>query len=249
MKTLLSLFDYSGVWGQPFADNDWNVIPWDIKRAEFMDINLLASTEAVLEMFEDVDALLAAPPCTDFTVSGAQYWPQKDEDGTTEISMELVRQVLRLVDLFRPTDPDYDGVFFWAMENPVGRIQKLFPELEKPVYFNPWEFAGYLNPTKKELLNLDRILLKNGKDVTWEETELVVKLNAYSKKTGLWGEFNHGMVKKPIEIVKCAEQGSFTQRYGGKSVATKEARSNTPLGFAQAFYDANKEHRIIDIYA
>ncbi len=244
MKTLLSLFDYSGVWGEPFFGNGWDVIPWDINRSEFMDINLLSSAEKVLDMFQNVDAVLAAPPCTDFTVSGSQYWPQKDANGTTAISVELVNQVLRLVDLFRPTDPEYDGVFFWAMENPVGRIQTLFPHLERPMYFNPFEFAGYLNPTKKELRELDRIRKKDGKDVTWEETDLVIRLNAYTKKTGLWGEFNREMVKKIIPPVKCAPQGSFTQRYGGKSVETKEARSNTPLGFAQAFYEANKDHSL-----
>ena len=32
-------------------------------------------------LHDDIDGILAAPPCTDFTSAGAQYWAQKDKDG------------------------------------------------------------------------------------------------------------------------------------------------------------------------
>jgi hypothetical protein len=242
MKTLLSLFDYSGTWSQPFEDAGWNVIRWDIKTEEFMDINFLEDCEMVLDMFEDVDGILAAVPCTDFAVSGAQYWPKKDENGTTQASIELVNQVLRLVDLFEPTDPDYydeGGTFFWAMENPVGRINKLFPWLDKPLYFNPCDFAGYLNLSESDLSELNRIRMKNGEDVSREEIEFVIKCEAYTKKTGLWGSFNRNLVNKPIEPVRVCKQGSPVQTFGGKSDKTKENRSVTPNGFSIAFFNAN----------
>ena len=241
---LLSLFDYSGVWGSPFAENGWDVIQWDIKIDEFMDINLLDSAETVLEMFEDVNGILAAVPCTDFAVSGAQYWKKKDADGRTAASVEMANQVFRLANLFRPTDPEYDEPFFWAMENPVGRLNTLFPHLEKPYYFNPCDFAGHLNPSPTDLRMLDLIRNKNGIDVKAIENEFVVNANAYNKKTGLWGEFNRDLFKMRIEPVKTSAQGSFTQRLGGKSAKTKEERSVTPLGFAKAFYEANKDHTI-----
>jgi hypothetical protein len=249
MKTLLTLFDYSGAWAQPFADNGWNVIQWDIKIEEFMDINLLDSAETVLDLFEDVDGIIAAPPCTDFASSGAQYWGKKDAAGTTEKAMEYVRQVLRLADLFRPTDPDYfeedeENVFFWAMENPVGRMNTLFPELEKPYYFNPSDFAGYLDITAADLQRLDVLRAKNGEGITAEENEFIIRANAYTKKTGLWGEFNRNMERRVIQPVKSCKQGSFTQRLGGNNAATKEARSNTPEGFALAFYQANFNHQV-----
>jgi len=47
------------------------------------------------------------------------------------------------------------------------------------------------------------------------------------------------MVKKPVPPVKGAPQGSPIQRLGGKGAKTKEIRSNTPAGFAQAFFQAN----------
>lgn len=244
-KRLISLFDYSGVWGLPFAQNGWEVIQWDIKLNKFMDINLFKRAGQVLEMFEYCDGILAAPPCTEFTASCAQYWKVKDEDGRTAAAIELVKQVERFADLFTPTDPEFDGTFFWGLENPVGRIGKLtnIEGAGKPVFFHPWEFAGYLNPSEQVLKELDHIRAKDGEDVTDEESDFVVKWNAYTKKTGLWGDFNRTLVKKPVEKVKCSPQGSFTQRLGGSSVKTKEERSNTPYGFALAFYEANKEYR------
>lgn len=243
MKRLLSLFDYSGQWSRPFFEGGWDVIQWDIKLNEFMDIMTIDGVEFCLDNFEDVDGVLAAVPCTDFTVSGAQYWPKKDADGRTKISLEYVYQVMRIVDLFRPTDDDYDGTFFWALENPVGRLPKLVPQLGKPWYFDPWEFAGYQVKDKKTLKELDRIRLKDGKEITPDEFQLVVDSNAYTKKTGLWGEFNREMKKNPIQKIRLTNQGSFTQKYGGKSDKTKEARSHTPEGFAQAFYLANRNYK------
>lgn len=249
MKTLLSLFDYSGIWSSPFARNGWNVIQWDIKLSEFMNINFLTSAEQVLEMFENVDGIIAAPPCTDFAVSGAQYWNKKDNDGRTAKSLAMVHQVQKLVDLFAPTDPDYDDVFFWAVENPVGRMGKL-TGMDKPMFFHPSHFAGYITTKESDLQKLQEIRSKNGIDVTNAENDFVIKCNAYKKLTGLWGDFNRNLVKKKIEPVRTAPQGTFTQRYGGKSEKTKELRSNTPEGFAIAFYEANKdwiynEHHLI----
>lgn len=242
MKTLLSLFDYSGEWSAPFYRNGWNVIQWDIKITDFMDVNDIGSVEEALDLFEDVDGILIAVPCNEFTAAGAQYWPAKDEDGRTEAAKRLVSQSLKLVDLFKPTDPDYDGTFFWALENPVGRIGSIFPELGKPWFFNPCDYAGYLKPSRSILERLDKIRAKNGLGVTKEEADLVVTWSAYNKKTGIWGDCIKPAVRR-IEPVKCAPQGSFTQRLGGNRTKTKEERSITPAGFAEAFYQANKDYK------
>jgi hypothetical protein len=235
MKTLLSLFDYSGAWGEPFMDHGWNVIPWDIKIDDLMDINLLEDAETVLDMFEDVDGILAAAPCTDFASSGARWFKGKDQSGQTEKSVELVNQVLRIVDLFRPTDPDYEDTFFWAIENPVGRIGRLCG-LTDPLYFQPWQFAGYVpqDPDK-----LAAIRSKKGIGVTREEADFIIASNAYTKKTGLWGEFNRNLIHKPVQAVMGNQYGTPLMRFGGNSAKTKELRSNTPAGFATAFAAAN----------
>lgn len=243
MKTLLDLFDHSGTWAEPFEQAGWNVIQLELKHG--VDLLQFQSVEDVFDFgIEDVHGIIAAPPCTDFAVSGAQYWTKKDLAGFTAKSLELVHQVQRFADLFTPTDPDYEESFFWALENPVGRLPQLVPELEaygKAYWFQPCDFTGHLKPSRKVLDRLDVIRAKNGKGVTNEECDFVVKWNAYNKKTGLWGNFNRNLTVKPVEPVRCSEQGSFTQRLGTKSEKTKEQRSNTPLGFAKAFFQANHD--------
>lgn len=231
----------------PFERAGWNCIQWDIKLDEFMDINFIEDAEAALDLFESVDGIIAGPPCTDFTSSGAQYWPAKDANGRTEAALQLVHQVQRLADLYKPTDPDFyeesGNPFFWAVENPVGRLTKLAPGLGAPTYYQPHDFAGYVIKSKADLRRLEDIRAKDGKGVTAAENDFVIQAGAYSKKTGLWGEYNRQLVVRPVLPVKTAPQGSFTQRLGGKSDRTKELRSMTPAGMAEAFYQANKDYQ------
>jgi site-specific DNA-cytosine methylase len=201
LKTLLSLFDFTGNWSRPYAENGWNVILWDIKHtcdlySTFSDINVACAEyfyENIFDNYGTVDGILAAVPCTDFAGSGARWWKYKDESGSTEKSIELVYQTLRIIDLCMPD--------FWAIENPVGRISKLVPELGKPWYFQPYWFG-----------------------------------EPYTKKTGLFGNFKK---PKPTNIVEPIEGSMMWKKYGGKSEKTKEMRSITPKGFANAFFKYN----------
>lgn len=242
MKTLLSLFDYSGQWSEPFARNGWNVMQWDIKLADFMDINFITDAGAALDLFEDVNGIIAGVPCTDFAVSGAWKWPEKDADGRTAASVELVRQVQRLANLFTPTDDEYDDVWFWAIENPVGRIAKLC-NLDEAMWFHPWEFAGYVKLNREEKERLTQIARKRTDEITQDDAIFIMDTNRYTKKTGLWGDFNRDLKKRPVQPVRASDQGSPLQKFGGKTERTKEIRSLTPLGFAQAFYEANHNYR------
>lgn len=207
MKTLLSLFDYTGQWSEPFLQGGWNVVQWDIKLSghqdnfsTFGDINEASADmfyEQIFENFGTVDGIIAAVPCTDFAVSGARWFAEKDKRGDTDESIELVWQTLRIIDLCKP--------YFWCIENPISRIHTLVPEIGKPVmYFDPCDFG-----------------------------------DPYTKKTALYGQFNTKLKKTPVEPT----EGSKMHRlYGGKSERTKAMRSVTPKGFAEAFYQANKNY-------
>lgn len=142
MKTLLSLYDYTGNWAEPFANAGWNVILWDIKHqcnffdtfCDIMDASADYFYEFVFDNWGTVDGIIAAQPCTDFAVSGAKWFAKKDADGSTAFSIELVHQTLRIIDLCQP--------FFWCLENPISRIHSLVPELGTPrMYFHPYEFG------------------------------------------------------------------------------------------------------------
>jgi hypothetical protein len=61
------------------------------------------------------------------------------------------------------------------------------------------------------------------------------------KRRGYGGVFNVPETN-PVEPIKYSSQGSWTQLLGGKSERTKELRSMTPEGFAEAFFKANNPH-------
>ena len=203
-KTVLSLFDFSGNWSKPYAEAGANVIQIDLKLGiDVMDIIREWLDENILSGYESVDGILAAPPCTDFAVSGAQYFAAKDADGRTAKSLELVRQVLRCVEYLKPD--------WWAMENPVGRLNTLLPELAEygPWYFQPCDYGDAY--TKKTGL--------------WGRFTPPLPL------------FIGG--DRSVNPIRACSQGSWIQTLGGKSERTKQLRSMTPMGFAYAFFRAN----------
>lgn len=146
-KIILSLFDHSGVWSRPYERAGYNVLRHDIKDGWDICENFPYGYRCTRAY-----GILAAVPCTDFAVSGARWWAEKDKPGsatceccetTTEHSIMLVLLVLHLVDLLKPE--------FWSLENPIGRIQKLVPELGNPkLIFNPCDFGDLY--TKKTCL-------------------------------------------------------------------------------------------------
>lgn len=93
---------------------------------------------------EKVKAILAAPPCTHFAGSGAQYWKQKDSDGRTQEGLDVVDMCLDIIGHFSPE--------IWALENPVGRLPKLRGDRLGKVrlkfnpcdYGNPWTKKTYV---------------------------------------------------------------------------------------------------------
>ncbi len=215
MKTLLSIFDHSGIWSKPYKEAGWNVIQHDIKLGvDIFEDTIPAAIQDAVDG-NKVNGILSAGPCTDFAASGARWWADKEFqpadynskdvafDSTVEMSVYFVLATLFIVELF---DPE-----FWAFENPVGRVNSLIPDMAAygPRYFQPYWYG-----------------------------------NPYSKKTGLWGKFNfpepNNVVEPVYYINESGKRGSYMwAKLGGKSEKTKALRSITPAGFAQAFYDAN----------
>lgn len=230
-KTLVSLFDYSGTWCAPYYEAGFNVVQLDLKHSEAADVKKFCVEYLVDELgLDEVDGLLMAPPCTDFTISGNQYWAAKDTDGRTAASLHLVRQGLRCVEYFKPD--------FWSLENPIGRLPKLLPELGKAFVWHPWEFAGHAEPF---LSSRDRIRLAEleaGAEVSRSDIDIIKRSGRYTKRTCLWGRFNRPQ-RDPRFAIRCCKQGSWLQMLGGDRDSTKEARSDTPDGFARAFFAAN----------
>lgn len=191
-RTVLSLFDLTGEWSQPWRDAGYNVIQFDIQSGQdVFDF----SVEYFTENYDltDVYCILAATPCTDFASSGAKHFLKKDADGRTEQSVELVNKAAATIEYFRPA--------VWALENPVGRLSNLTGLPEPRLSFQPHHFG-----------------------------------DPYTKRTMIWGQFN---AELPTANVHPSEGSKMHSQYGGSSIETKNARSETPEGFAYAFFMAN----------
>jgi len=138
-KKIISLFDYTGQWAEPYRLNNYDVMQVDIKNGfDIMQFDYWAFKPGT------VHGILAAPPCTDFAVSGAQYWPTKDETGATHKSVAMVLKTLLIISHIKPQ--------WWVLENPIGRLPQLVPELKKHRMcdFDPCEFGEPY--TKKTVL-------------------------------------------------------------------------------------------------
>lgn len=241
MNFLLSLCDYSGQWAKPWREAGYTTILVDPKHPpgvsvradamilfggtvdDFRDSRLITKVKG---MRQDI-VVLAAPPCTDFSRSGAHTWEAKDLDGRTGESISIVMDCLRVVDDVKPR--------IWALENPIGRMQRLVPAVGKAVCtVEPYQFA---DREDKSAYSEDTAIGKflrtqwNGEPEYWE---------AYRKKTKLWGSFEKPVPNHSIEPIQYCEQGSWLMLLGGKSERTKALRSMTPTGFARAFYERNR---------
>lgn len=224
-KIILDLCGGRGSWSEPYAEAGY-------------DRRVITLPEYDVRSYDpppNVWGILAAPPCTHFSLSGAQYWKAKDADGRTAEAVGIVRACLRIIEISKPK--------FWALENPRGRIQKLVPEIGPlKEEFDPCDFAGwgdmiYRCPCGYEF---EYELGKYGcPNCVGENVAALGYQDAYTKKTRLWGDFVPPFRKKAPPVRYC-KQGSWIQKLGGDSEKTKELRSITPAGFARAFYEANK---------
>jgi hypothetical protein len=120
-KIILDLCGGTGSWSQPYRDAGY-----DVRLVTLPDSDVREYVSP-----DDVYGILAAPPCTHFTNSGAQYWKIKDQDGRTLADTQIITHCLRVIALAQPK--------FWVMENPTGRFGKW---MGKPqLVFNPCDYG------------------------------------------------------------------------------------------------------------
>lgn len=206
---IITLFDHSGSWSLPYQKAGYIIFQVDLK----LGIDILTWNYKFIDR-NRVAGILAAPPCTDYTKSGAQFWAKKDQNGSTALSNKLVEKTLEIIDYFNPD--------FWAMENPAGRLRRMLNGKYEPGEPHIIVPEGLKAVIKKPLL------IFNPNDYG----------DAWTKQTCLWGKFNK-LKRNYTPAHQWTAQGSWTQKLGGKSEKTKELRSITPGGFARAFFDAN----------
>lgn len=104
-KIILDLCGGTGSWSKPYKDNGY-------------DVRVITYPEYDVRTYEpplNVYGILAAPPCTDFSIACNRYWKQKDIDGITAESLSIVYACLDIIRKCKPS--------FHALENPIGRLK------------------------------------------------------------------------------------------------------------------------------
>lgn len=90
---ILDLCGGTGSWSQPYRDAGYDVEIIDMKRGQ--DVRRIA-------MRSDVHGVLAAPPCTDLSGSGARWWRMKGDSALTE-ALSIADACLRIITLSQPS--------------------------------------------------------------------------------------------------------------------------------------------------
>lgn len=149
-KTILSLCSGTGSWEKPYKDAGYNVISITLPEN---DVRLYSSPE-------NVYGILAAPPCTMFSLARTRA---KKERNFKE-GMEIVQACLEIIwqCRFEPKYRNEGCLNFWALENPMGFLRQF---LGYPFFtFNPCDFGepytkktdlwGYFNIPKTNKIEL-----------------------------------------------------------------------------------------------
>lgn len=127
-KLILDLCGGTGGWSQPYRDAGYNVITVDplasnkISNYRGTVQDFLRDCKAGLMDMSSCHGVLFGPPCTEFAGSGARWWKGKDPK-LLEDAIEVVYAGLEIIKM---VDPEW-----WALENPVGRLARVVPKLEK----------------------------------------------------------------------------------------------------------------------
>jgi len=138
-KIILDLCGGTGSWSKPYKEAGY-----DVRVITIPDFDV-----RTYEPPENVYGILAAPPCTMFSLARTRaIKPRNFDEG-----MELVEACLRIIWKCRKRNK----LAFWALENPMGYLRQF---LGKPILtFNPYDYGdpypkktdlwGYYNLPKK----------------------------------------------------------------------------------------------------
>lgn len=208
-KSVIFLFEESGVAREPWIEAGFTVYAWDAKNGvdiSDIDVDVLYGK---LENEDHVYGVFAFPPCTVLSSSSnARSFPAADADGRTEAAKQLVFDTLDIIEKTRPA--------VWFIENPRGsRIgQSMGPTPRNPDQ-EAWSVTGLGKPA----LNYSHY--HYGDD--------------FNKPTSLWGNFRTDL---PTANLGGSDKGTANTP-GGKNRKAKQARSKFPEGFSYAFFMAN----------
>jgi len=217
----VSLFDMTGNMLRPWARAGFTCYSFDWQnedREEIVGLGRIIYRNADLTDPDAVAGIKAlAPvfvssftPCDDLSGAGARWFAAK-----LGANPHCHDEALALAKV-GPDLADALGVPY-MVENPVGLLATLW---RKPNhYFNPRDYGGYLP--------VDDV------HPTWPD--ILPPRDAYNKKTCIWS--GGGFIMPPPRPVAPVDKDyPGWKKLGGKSLRTKNIRSATPRGFAEAVF-------------
>jgi hypothetical protein len=223
-RVILSLFDTSGTWANPYALAGYDVRVIDIKNG--VDIQDFSS-EYLEELFDsfggkDVYGVIAACPCTTFSNSGTR-WREARHDNTDPVeSRKIIEEMWGKKAAEAKND---DGTWMYASANDYGNelVAQTMRTLE---YYRP-QFWALENPE-------GRIQTSAGLP-DWRTAFQPNNFGEpYTKRTVLFGEFNEDLPSANVEPTEGSKMHKMSP-----SEDRAAARAETPVGFSYAFFMAN----------
>lgn len=172
-KIILDLCGGTGAWSKPYREAGYDV----------RLITLPDNDVRTYEPPENVYGILAAPPCTEFAVSGATCWKNKEKH-LLQDALDIVESVMLIILQCNP--------LFWVLENPVGRLRKY---IGRPIYtFNPHEYGDpYTKKTclwgnfkiPTPIINYVEpkfVVMKDGKRMSQNHYDSFIKMNGEKRR-------------------------------------------------------------------
>ena len=244
-KIILDLCGGTGSWSRPYKEAGYTVKL--ITLPEF-DVTKWRQYPEIMNTLDNVYGILAAPPCTMFSFARTNAKKPRDLDE----GMKCVRACLDIIwlsmETIGPTTNKKPFTLkFWALENPYFGLLKNF--LGKPAFiFDPWEFGdgyqkrtalwGNFNEPKKSPIPMTEEAKAKAKAKT---NSFIHKLSLMPSATikedaPLRYKIAHEKARVKFDYLKSKD--IHPEAFGKLDRQTR--RSITPVGFAKAFYEANK---------
>jgi hypothetical protein len=222
-KIILDLCGGSGSWSKPYRNAGYEVIvltlpQFDVCATKFYDdCFVIGNSETVYQpaiRYGDVHGILAAPPCTEFSIAKSTA-PRNLAEG-----MRLVRACLDVIWHCQV----HGRLKFWALENPKGLLVRF---LGKPAFkFEQWQFGGSLEKP------------------TYLWGQFIAPKPTVAEKPHIEKYYNNvNCNNNSMEYAspKCPEEyAEYVKGFNGCKERRSAIRAITPSGFAQAFFRANK---------
>jgi len=201
-KIILDLCGGTGSWSRPYKEAGY-----DVRLITLPEYDVLT-----YEPPENVYGILAAPPCTEFSVLNCKAEARERNEGA---GLKIVMACLRIIIKAKPK--------WWAMENPRGFLREYMgrPALS----FQPWNYG---DPWTKATDVWGEFSIPEQIYTEWGN---VPKIDLYKRP---------GRGKPNFAYLHKSSWEKIPQLAFHKPETDAEFRAMTPPGFAQAFFEANQ---------